>query len=220
MDLLGHGRSDRATEPGRYALEALVADLCDLLDTAGVEAADWLGYSMGGRLALGAAVLAPDRVRRLVLESASPGLSTEEERSARRISDAGLARRIRAGGIEGFVEEWEAQPLFATQDRLPASLRAEQRRRRLAGDPEALAACLGGLGVGSQPSFWEDLPGVSPPTLIVVGERDPKFLEIGRRMSDQLPSPRLAVIADAGHAVHLEAPAALLSVVTAFLGAG
>ncbi|MFO7587691.1 MAG: 2-succinyl-6-hydroxy-2,4-cyclohexadiene-1-carboxylate synthase [Gemmatimonadota bacterium] len=217
VDLPGHGASDAPVDPGRYALEAVVADLCDLLDATGTGSATWVGYSMGGRIALGAAVLAPGRVRRLVLESASPGLSTEEERSARRFADAALARRIRAEGIAWFVDKWERLPPFATQARLPAGVLAAQRERRLANDPAALAACLGGLGTGSQPSFWEDLAGVRAPTLLLAGAEDLKFREIGRRMADGLPAARLEVAAGAGHAVHLEAPAAWLAAVRGFL---
>ena len=217
-DLPGHGRSDAPREPGRYTIEALVADLCDLLDAHGIEVADWLGYSMGGRVALGAAVLAPGRVRRLVLESASPGLPTEEERFARRVADAQLARRIRVEGIRRFVEEWEGLPLFATQERLPPEVRASLRGRRLANDPEALAACLGGLGTGSQPSFWDDLGAVRGPVLVIAGEADPKYREIGGAMAERFPDARFEIVPGAGHAVHLEAPDAWLDLVLDFLG--
>jgi len=220
VDLPGHGLSDAPREPGRYAMEAVVADLCDMLDGFGIGTVDWVGYSMGGRVALGAAVLAPRRVRRLVLEGASPGVSGERERSERRIADAVLARRTRAEGIEWFVTEWEKRPVFATQHGLPSDLRAAQRGRRLANDPEALAACLGGLGVGSQPSFWRDLDGVNGPVLVLVGEKDAKFREIGRAMVARLPEARMEIVPGAGHAVHLEAPDAWLERVGAFLGPG
>lgn len=217
IDLPGHGDSDGPREPGRYAIEAVVADLCDVLEMRGITAAAWIGYSMGGRVALGAAVLAPRRVSRLVLESASPGLAADEERSERRIADASLARRIRSEGISRFVEQWEMLPLFASQARLPSGLLAAQRERRLANDPAALAACLGGLGTGSQPSFWEDLPAVRAPALVLAGGEDLKFREIGRQMADRLPQARLEVVRGAGHAVHLEAPDAWLATVRDFL---
>src|SRR5690242_21156066 len=58
------------------------------------------GYSMGGRIALHAALALRDRVERLVLVGASPGLSDPEERAARRAADAALADRIEQIGIE------------------------------------------------------------------------------------------------------------------------
>jgi 2-succinyl-6-hydroxy-2,4-cyclohexadiene-1-carboxylate synthase len=217
VDLPGHGRSDAPDGPEGYALPALVEDLCDVLDELRAPAADWVGYSMGGRVALGAAVLAPERVARLVLEGASPGLATEEERAARREQDEALARRIETSSIEAFVDEWVALPIFASQRRLSERVRAAERERRLGNDPRALAACLRGLGTGSQPSFWERLPEVRAPVLLLTGEEDTKFTGIAAQMSGRLPNARAAVVSVAGHCVHLEAPEPWLEVVRAWL---
>ncbi|MGH7541218.1 MAG: 2-succinyl-6-hydroxy-2,4-cyclohexadiene-1-carboxylate synthase [Gemmatimonadota bacterium] len=217
VDLPGHGRSDDCADPRRYAMEEVLADLERVLDAEGIDRAAWVGYSMGGRIALAAAVRRPERVGRLVLESASPGLETEEERAARRRSDAAVAARIEREGIEAFVDYWTDRPLFATQRRLPHDVRAAVRRGRLANRPDALAACLRGLGAGSQPSFWPALPGVRAPTLLLVGSDDAKFREIGERMRDALPETRLTLVPRAGHAIHLEKPTAWLEAVTGFL---
>ena len=90
------------------------------------------GYSMGGRLALALALRRPERVRRLVLVSASPGLADGEERAARRAADDALAERIEAMGVEAFAREWAAQPLFAGQSAAVAALAHEDRLRRSA----------------------------------------------------------------------------------------
>src|SRR5690606_4372959 len=162
-DLPGHGRSDAPPDPARYALPRVVDDLAYLLGELGAASATWVGYSMGGRIALGAAVLAPERVERLVLEGASPGLADEEERRTRRAQDEALARRLESEGIRAFVDHWESLPIFASQQRLPAPTQEAQRTRRLRSDPLGLAACLRGLGTGSQPSFWERLGEVRAP---------------------------------------------------------
>src|SRR3954470_15296686 len=71
------------------------------------------GYSMGGRVALHAALqLKPER---LVLIGASPGLQDPAERAQRRAAHEALAERIEAIGVEAFAGEWGAQPLFAGQ---------------------------------------------------------------------------------------------------------
>ena len=223
VDLPGHGRHGGETEPARFTLERVFADLeaaAAPTRAADREPVDLLGYSMGGRLALAYAARHPERVRRLVLESASPGLPAEEERAARREADEALARRLEAEGIERFVQAWEALPLFASRGRLPAGILAAQRSLRLRNDPASLAASLRGLGTGSLPSLWQALPGLEVPTLLVVGEEDSKFVEINRRMCELLPRATLALVPRAGHTVHLERPDAWAEAVVAFMRRG
>lgn len=92
VDLPGHGESDFEADAGAYSMESASTALASSLDALRVGPATLIGYSMGGRLALYFALTRPERVRRLVLESASPGLATEAEREARRRSDEALAR--------------------------------------------------------------------------------------------------------------------------------
>lgn len=200
--------------PWRFTFDAVEAEITAL---ARDEPVDLVGYSMGGRLALAYAVRNPERVRRLVLESASPGIETEEERARRREDDAALAWRIEADGIESFVAHWEAIPLFESQGRVPEETRARQREQRLSNHPASLAASLRGLGTGSLPSYWGSLPDLGVPVLVLVGELDPKFTRIGTRMAELLPRAGLTVVAEAGHTVHLERPDAWLEAVTPFL---
>jgi 2-succinyl-6-hydroxy-2,4-cyclohexadiene-1-carboxylate synthase len=214
VDLPGHGGSDAPAEPARYALPAVVEDLADLLGELGAPHADWVGYSMGGRVALGAALLAPERVTRLVLEGASAGLESDADRRERRASDEALAARLESEGMEAFLDVWSAQPLLASQRRLPQAVRDAERRRRLQNRPEALAACLRGLGTGVQPSLWNRLTEVRCPVLLVTGEEDEKFTALAQRMAAQLPRSDHVVVPSAGHAVHLEAPETWLEAVT------
>jgi 2-succinyl-6-hydroxy-2,4-cyclohexadiene-1-carboxylate synthase len=217
LDLPGHGRS--RIQEGEVApdIEETVALVGVCLDELGVERADWIGYSMGGRVALAAAVLSPGRIRRLVLESASPGLETEEQRATRRTEDEALASHIEERGLEWFVDHWMGLPLFESQRRLPAEVLETARERRLANDPRGLALALRRLGTGSQPDFWPDLPLVEHPTLLITGGRDTKYEGIAERMGAGLPDVRWATLPSAGHTVHLEAPGAWLDAVTAFL---
>lgn len=217
LDLPGHGRHAGLVGTWRFTLEAVEAEVDAV---AGSEPLDLVGYSMGGRLALAYACRNPHRVERLVLESASPGLRTGEERTARRLEDEALARRIEAGGVPAFVDEWEKLPLFASQASLPPDVRARQRAVRLANDPHSLAAALRGLGTGVLPSYWGSLGTLNFPVLVVVGALDPKFVEIGRRMASALPDARLVEVPEAGHTVHLERPGAWLAAVTGFLREG
>ena len=215
VDLPGHGRHVDQTDPAAFGLDSAL----ELVTSTGRGPFPLLGYSMGGRLALHYVVRYPERVTRLVLESSSPGLAGAEERSDRRAADAVLADRILDRGIEAFVDEWEALPLFESQNRLPAELRHVVRAHRLRNVAGSLAASLRGLGTGSLPSLWDRLSEVSVPTLIVAGELDPRFGAIGERMADSMPDARLRVVPSAGHAVHLEQPEAWCAAVIPFLRA-
>ena len=161
------------------------------------------GYSMGGRIALHAALALGERVGRLVLIGASPGLADPAERAARAAEDAALADRIEAIGLEPFVREWSAQPLF---DGVPRGIAEAADADRMRNTAAGLAAALRGLGTGVMPSLWDRLGELALPVELVVGERDEKFRAIAARMEAALPDARLHVVAGAGHAVQLEAP--------------
>jgi len=218
-DLPGHGSSPAPADVAAYGMAACVGDLVAVLDRLAIERTHCLGYSMGGRVALALALAHPERIRSLVLESASPGIADTGERRQRRERDEALAARIESDGVAAFVDDWMAQPLFASQRALPEVTRAAARRLRLENSARGLANSLRGLGTGAQPSFWADLPDLRVPTLLIAGEQDEKFRGIAARMATAIPAARVTIIADAGHTTHLEQPAAFLHTVTSFLTA-
>jgi 2-succinyl-6-hydroxy-2,4-cyclohexadiene-1-carboxylate synthase len=220
VDLIGHGASDRPLDPARYALPRQVDDLCEVLDAYGATRALWLGYSMGGRIALAAAVERPERVAGLVLESASPGLARTEERAARRASDEARADALERDGIEAFVDTWLQQPLFSSQARLEPTVQERERRRRRRADPAALAASLRGAGTGAQRSYWPDLPHLAVPLSLVTGSEDTKFTAIAQQMLELAPRSRHRVIPEAGHATHLEQPARFVAEIHPLINGG
>ncbi len=216
-DLIGHGKTNSPEDMKRYTIEAAANDLRLLLDEIGVYQVDLLGYSMGGRLGITFSLLFPDRVRKIILASSSPGLKTETERSQRRKQDQKLALTILEKGIEHFVDYWGNIPLFSTMNEAPAEVRAAIRNQRLSQNPDGLANSLLGMGTGSQPSWWDKLHLVEHETLLVTGEKDEKFCRIAEKMTTELKNSRWAMIKNSGHAIHVEEPEKFGTIVSGFL---
>jgi 2-succinyl-6-hydroxy-2,4-cyclohexadiene-1-carboxylate synthase len=199
LDLPGHGEAAEAPRPITFA--GCVEHVLERAPSRFV----LCGYSMGGRIALHVALAAPERVARLVLVASSAGIEDRAERAARRIADHRLADELEEAPFESFIERWRTQPLFAADPPAVGQLaREDQRRNR----PEALAAVLRGVGTGDMEPLWDRLCEITMPVTIVVGDRDAKFLALGRRMLDRLPDGRLVVLAG-GHGLPLENPAAV-----------
>ena len=207
VDLIGHGQSASPADVARYSMESCVSDVLAVLDALSFERANVLGYSMGGRVALCLATIAPERVQTLLLESASPGIEDPAARAARATADDALAARIERHGIAAFVSEWEAQPLLALAENVPIDVRQARHDQRLRNNPHGLANSLRGMGTGRQPSLWDRLPHLEVPTRLLVGERDNRFRDICRRMRERLPHAELTVCPGSGHTVHLDRPA-------------
>ena len=217
IDIIGHGASSAPEDPSHYVFERAVHDLAEGTAQLGIERAAWLGYSMGGRLALGMAVDHPERVSSLILESATAGIQHAKERLQRMEADHELATRIEEVGIEGFVQEWERLPIWESQRALPAEVLQFQREIRLRNRVVGLAHSLRGMGQGAQPSFWDRLGEIYVPVLLIAGALDRKFVGIAGQMGVRIAGAELAVIPDAGHAVHLERSGEFLEVVRDFL---
>ncbi|WP_163988601.1 2-succinyl-6-hydroxy-2,4-cyclohexadiene-1-carboxylate synthase [Pyxidicoccus caerfyrddinensis] len=217
VDLPGHGATPLPQHTGREGFLETVDALVALVDRLGHGPVDLLGYSQGARVALAAAVRAPDRFGRLIMESGSPGLHRRQERTARREADAQLAAFIRARGVDAFVDRWEALPLFEGLRQLSPERRDALRARRRACTPEGLAGALECLGLGVQPDYWPELHAQRLPTLLLTGAKDAKFTQTARRMAAELPVVWRHAFADCGHAPHLEAPEAYAREVLGFL---
>ncbi len=217
VDVLGHGKSDCPDDPDRYRMERCIEDLTSVLDHFKIERACFLGYSMGGRIALSAAAAIPERCAALILEGASPGIASADERAQRVKSDNELASFAEREGIERFVDRWEKVPLFASQAQLPAEVRQAIRTQRLQSSPKGIANSLRGMGTGMQPPVHDRLPRLSMPVLCVAGELDTRYKAMAEEMYRVLPNGRLDIIPGAGHNTHLEKPELFNHAVMEFL---
>ena len=214
VDLPGHGGSS-AISADIEASARLVGDACGQCA--------YLGYSLGGRTVLQLAVAEPKVVEKLVLIGASPGIEDPAERAARKLSDSDLAHRLdlppgtaddrAAETLDSFLAAWTSQPMFsgiALQDlHLPM-----RRRNTCAGLARSLRLC----GTGTQRPLWDDLGALAMDVLVIAGEHDEKFSSIGRRMARKIgPNAEFVSVGGAGHACHVEKPAAVVALVRDFL---
>lgn len=215
-DLVGHGRSEVPEDLDLYRVEAMAGQISALADALDCDSFHLVGYSMGGRVALRLGCAAPERIRSLALIGATAGIADAEQRRRRAQTDAARAERIRAD-LGAFVDEWMADPLFAGQAALgEAHLRAA-RVQRLASNPEGLARSLIAGGTGAMVPLHERLADCDTPTLLVVGTHDLKFCAIAEQLAAGLPRAALSRIDGAGHAAHVEQPAAAAAAIAEFI---
>ena len=203
VDLPGHG--------GSTGVRADLRRAADMLTTM-FGPASYVGYSLGGRLCLQAALLYPATVRRLAMIGANPGIVDDMARTARVDSDAVLANELLRDGVPAFLERWMSQPLFGGGPPDPADF--ADRCRNTA---DGLSGSLRLAGTGAQVALWSRLPELMMPTLVMAGERDTKFVAIGRQLAAAVPEAVFASIADADHAAHLQQPEAVLARLTTWL---
>lgn len=220
LDLLGAERPVRGVDlpghrghPGGSAhIDPFWATAERLAEATGPAA--YVGYSMGGRIALHLALAHPGSVDRLVLIGATAGIQDPEQRDRRRASDRVLASRLEAIGLERFLDEWLAQPLFA---RLPRS--AAFLEHRLENTVEGLAWSLRNMGTGVMEPLWERLAGITCPVLVIAGGDDERYTALASRLVTGIgDNARMEIVADVGHSVHLEAPDETARIVSEFLG--
>jgi 2-succinyl-6-hydroxy-2,4-cyclohexadiene-1-carboxylate synthase len=174
-----------------------------------------VGYSLGGRLALRAALRAPEQYRGVVTIGATAGIDEPTLRTARAEADERLAAWMEASPIEAIVDVWERQPLFADQS---DALIQEQRAGRLTQRPEDLAMLLRTAGQGVLEPVWHELLRFELPLVAIAGVRDEGYVRAARRMADTAPRGRAEIVEEAGHAVQLQRPDAVARLIEAFLG--
>jgi 2-succinyl-6-hydroxy-2,4-cyclohexadiene-1-carboxylate synthase len=214
------GHAGRASLGGVQDFDGEVERLERYLDEHDARPVHLLGYSLGGRLALGLLRRRKARIATATLVGAHPGLSDPEARAERRRLDEAWCARLEQGTLDAFFAAWQEQPLFRTQRGLDPTVVEREYARRRAHDPHGLAAALRAFGLGNMPSALPHLRGIDVPVRLIAGEQDPKFVELSELMQKELPRARLAVCPEAGHNVVLENPRWLALELWSWIGAG
>ncbi len=175
-----------------------------------------VGYSLGGRLALRAALRAPGSFAAVVTVGATAGIDEAPLRVARAEADEKLASWIEAASMEDVVSLWERQPLFADQS---DALVEAQRPGRLSHEQRSLALLLRTAGQGTLEPVWHELSQLELPVLAIAGARDDGYTRAAKRIASTAPNGRAAIVEDAGHAPHLQRPDEVARLLTEFLDA-
>jgi len=224
-DQRGTGRSSAELDPSAINMDAFVADIDALRETLGYERVDVLGHSFGALIALRYAAAHPDRVRTLFLMNpAEPG-----SRFGEQLQERQLARRTEEDSTE--LATLTAGEGFAARDPLTVSqvyrvlfrqtLRDRDRIDELDLDLADSTAKNGSevgrlLGLSmDEDGWWDHLPEVQAPTLVLHGRYDPTPLAMSQALARELPLGRL-VILESGHFPYVEDPDGLLSAISAF----
>ena len=211
-DLPGHGRSTEVPVSFASAVNGVAEVLASLAGPLPL-----VGYSQGGRMALGVALERPELVSNLVLVSASAGIESEVEREERNRADATLAEELREEGLPSFLDGWLGQSMFQGLQRRDADWRAADLAARFENTADGLAAALVGMGQGSQPYFGGRLGELTMPVLLLAGRLDEKHVSIATAMSSALPHGTLHIIPDAGHPLIAEQPRVVANLMRGFL---
>ena len=180
-DLRGHGRSDYPTDENEYSVPLAVGDMLAILDAADVDRAVLMGHSLGGYLSLDLQRTHPDRVSALVLIGTGPGYRRDDARDGWNKMAEAFAVDLETKGLDGLPSSEEIRPdVHRSADGLVRAARGILRQH----DDLVLA----------------NLPAISVPVLVVIGERDKPFLAGSQYMAGKIPGAAITVITGARHA--------------------
>jgi 3-oxoadipate enol-lactonase len=197
FDHRGHGLSSVA--PGAYTMAMLAGDLVELLDRLGIARASVCGMSLGGAVAMQLAVLAPDRVERLVLACTTPRFGDPAVWRER----AAIVRRDGTGVVaDGAIGRWFTAHTREQHPDIPAHFRDDLLSVAAAG----YAGCCDALAAWD---FGGSLGSIAAPTLVVAGTDDPVVPPADAEVTaSRIPGARLVVIDDAAHLANIDQPRA------------
>lgn len=213
-DLPGHGRS-REFRPREFTADSLAAEVRRVVPGPAI----WVGWSLGGFVALAAAQRFPQTVAKLVLVGATP----------KYVQSPDWPHAMSLTVLEQFAQNLE-QDYAATLERfLSLQMAAGEDRavlRRLRdemfryGEPPAVALHEG-LRLLKEEDRRATLPGIAIPALVIHGERDRITpVAAARFLASSLPQARLELIPGAGHAPFLSHPALFVEQLKGFIQYG
>jgi proline iminopeptidase len=214
----GYAPSGVPDDPNAYSYKHVMRDAVAVLDHLKIEAAHFIGLSMGGYTSLQVALNHPQRVRSLTLAGTGSG--------GERWYTADFHAHSRALGDQ--FEREGAVAVAATYghsaSRIPFLLKdprgfAEFTARLAEHDPRGSAHTSRNFQ-GARPSLYDfdaALRTLATPALVVVGDEDDRCIEPSLFLKDAIPASGLVMFPKTGHVVNLEEPDLFNAVVGDFL---
>lgn len=210
VDLRGHGRSGPVTKP--CDVYDLLGDVVAVLDSLDIEDAVWAGLSIGGMVAMRAALSVPERVRALVLLDTHAGAETTFKRAKYRLMNAGA----KVLGIRPFIPAVVPLMFGKTSLKVRPQLVTEWGKKFSAIHMPSIGFILEALV--RRDSVVDRLPEIGVPTLVMVGAEDASLPVVcSREISEGVPDSTLVILPEAGHLSTLEQPEAVTDAMTGFL---
>jgi 3-oxoadipate enol-lactonase len=198
-DVRGSGKTE--SPKGEYSMSLFAEDLYELMKAIRVEAAYFLGYSMGGRIALEVGMNHPEMVKALILANSSVGLTPPSPETLKRrqatldLLDKGDIMRVAEMMTTGAFS-----PDFKTKN--PTEFK-KYMSVKLQNKPDGLARIMRLLGT---PTVPPDLGKIKCPVLLIVGENDLYMgVEQGKQAHEAITGSKL-IILPTGHAAAIELP--------------
>ncbi|RTR05896.1 alpha/beta fold hydrolase [Halomonas nitroreducens] len=209
-DFRGHGHSSHLSEP--FTLYDAVSDVIAVLDELGIERAIWCGLSIGGMVALRAALSHPGRVAGLILMDTDAGAETAWHKVKYRAMGAGA----RAFGFRPLLPSIAKLMFGATTRRENRPLVNEWKAR--VAENHVPSMLMGLEALIQRDSVLDRLHEIRVPALVLVGEEDRSLpVALSRRIHDRLPDSVFTVIPGAGHLTALEQPAQVNEAIAEFV---
>ena len=200
MDMRGHGRTDCPEDLSHYSQDLTVDDMASLLDHFGVRASchcrpfAWRIHVLGPSM-----LRIPIGRRRWSCKDAGLAIGDDEPRAAWNERAERRALTLEEGGLAvlgGGAEVGESV------------------------QPSAKSLAQAARGILSQVDsrVIDSLPGISVPTLVIIGDGDKPFLDGARYMADRIPGATYVEVPGAGHGVNVEKPEVVNEALAKFLG--
>lgn len=188
------------------------ASVAQSVSQTGKAQRQWLlGYSLGGRLALHAALAQPNLWAGIVVAGAHPGIADEKARQQQLVRDSAWAERFSNEPLTALFAEWDTLPVFG-------GISNPTAREVNNFDREQIADTFTRFSKGRQLYLLPDLALLEqPPILYISGEKDARYTLLGKMLAKRCPVIQHHIIPEAGHRVPWENPAAFVKIIQVFL---